>query len=322
REGCRGLCRATPSVKVKLLKSGFHSAADLFDLQPPTKQRGSQEEAVEVLQPVRCESGQERAATGRLTAQELLETEQELGTIFTFCSALDTALGGGLPVGKTTEDCEAPGVGKTQLCIQLAVDVQIPMCFGGLGGKALYIDTEGSFLVQRAVDLAQAAVDHYGLLAEDAQQQEALKELTVETILSTLVLVRYHDYVELLAEMYLLADFLAQHPEVQLVVIDSIAFPLTRLRNGLAQQLIQMATNRILTNQVTTEVWSGQSKLIPALGEKDGSRVVQRQRHCISVLEASLQTLVRFQAVSQPSVFGRPIGWRTIGPASSPQQAN
>ncbi|XP_071184365.1 DNA repair protein RAD51 homolog 3-like isoform X1 [Salvelinus alpinus] len=77
--------------------------------------RGSQEEAVEVLQPVRSESGQERAAAGRLAAQELLETEQELGTVFTFCSALDTALGGGLPVGKTTEVCETPGVGKTQL---------------------------------------------------------------------------------------------------------------------------------------------------------------------------------------------------------------
>uniref|UniRef100_A0A8C7JRG0 DNA repair protein RAD51 homolog 3 n=1 Tax=Oncorhynchus kisutch TaxID=8019 RepID=A0A8C7JRG0_ONCKI len=246
------LSYAAPPVKVKLLKSGFHSAADVFDLQPPTK--GSQKEAVEVLQPVRCESGQERAAAGRLTAQELLEKEQELGTIFTFCSALDTALGGGLPVAKSTEASLVP------LCGRLAVDVQIPMCFGGLGDKALYIDTEGSFLVQRAVDLAQAAVDHYGLLAEDAQQQEALKELTVETIFSTLVLVRYHDYVELLAEMYLLADFLAQHPEVQLVVIDSIAFLFhhcfddlsqrTCLRNSLAQQLIQMATNRNTRNVI------------------------------------------------------------------------
>lgn len=40
-------------------------------------------------------------------------------------------------------------------------------------------------------------------------------------------------------------------------------------------------------------------------------------RYCISVLEASLQTLVRFQAVSQPAVIGSPIGRRTIGPASS-----
>lgn len=51
--------------------------------------------------------------------------------------------------------------------IQLAVDVQIPVCFGGLGGQVVYIDTEGSFLVQRAVDVAKAAVEHCNLLAED-----------------------------------------------------------------------------------------------------------------------------------------------------------
>ncbi|XP_010869204.1 DNA repair protein RAD51 homolog 3 [Esox lucius] len=282
-----------PSVKVKLLNAGFHSAADLCDLRPLqlSKEAGiSQEEAVEVLQAVRCEPGQERAAASQLTALELLEREQELGSIVTFCSALDTALGGGLPVGKTTEVCGAPGVGKTQLCIQLAVDAQIPVCFGGLGGKSLYIDTEGSFLVQRAVDIAQAAVEHCGLLAEDAEQQESLKEFTVETVLSNLFLVRCHDYVELLAETYLLADFLAHHPEIRLVVIDSIAFPFrhdfddlsqrTRLLNGLAQQLIQMATNHnvavILTNQMTTKVWNGHSKLVPALGESWGHAATQR----------------------------------------------
>lgn len=51
--------------------------------------------------------------------------------------------------------------------MQLAVDVQIPVCFGGLGGKALYIDTEGSFVVQRVADMAEAAVKHCSLLAED-----------------------------------------------------------------------------------------------------------------------------------------------------------
>ncbi|KAM6969852.1 DNA repair protein RAD51 homolog 3 [Aplochiton taeniatus] len=282
-----------PSVKMKLLNVGFHSSVDLRDLKPIqlSKEAGiSLEEAVEVLQAVRCESAQERGAVGKLTALELLEREQELGTIVTFCSALDSAMGGGVPVGKTTEICGAPGVGKTQLCIQLAVDVQIPVCFGGLGGKALYIDTEGSFLVQRVVDLANAAVQHCGLLAEDADQQQALKELTLETILSNLFLVRCHDYVELLAETYLLPDFLAKHPEIRLVVIDSIAFPFrhdfddlsqrTRLLNGLAQQLIQMATNCnvavVLTNQMTTKVWSGGSKLIPALGESWGHAATQR----------------------------------------------
>ena len=40
-------------------------------------------------------------------------------------------------------------------------------------------------------------------------------------------------------------------------------------------------------------------------------------RHCISVLEESLQTLARFQAVSQLAVIENPIGRHTIGPASS-----
>ena len=75
----------------------------------------SQEEAVEVLQAVKCESVQEREAVEKLTALELLQKEQELGNIVTFCSALDMALGGGLPVGKVTEVCGAPGIGKTQL---------------------------------------------------------------------------------------------------------------------------------------------------------------------------------------------------------------
>ncbi|XP_067113616.1 DNA repair protein RAD51 homolog 3 [Osmerus mordax] len=282
-----------PSVKVKLLNAGFQSSADLCDLQPfqLSKDAGiSQEEAVEVLQAVKCESVQEREAVEKLTALELLQKEQELGNIVTFCSALDMALGGGLPVGKVTEVCGAPGIGKTQLCIQLAVDVQIPVCFGGLGGKAVFIDTEGSFFVQRVVDLAQAAVEHCALLAEDMEQREALKEFTVETVLSNLFVFRCHDYVELLAETYLLPDFLARHPEIRLVVIDSIALPFrqdfddlsqrTRLLGGLALQAFRMAINHnvavVLTNQMTTKIWSGQAKLIPALGESWGHAASQR----------------------------------------------
>lgn len=77
----------------------------------------SQEEAVEVLQMLRddAQPHQQRAATESLTALDLLHQEQTLGSIVTFCSGLDDALGGGMPVGKTTEICGAPGVGKTQL---------------------------------------------------------------------------------------------------------------------------------------------------------------------------------------------------------------
>lgn len=53
--------------------------------------------------------------------------------------------------------CLFPGC----LCsMQIAVDVQIPNQFGGLQGEAVYIDTEGSFIVERLVDIAKATVDH------------------------------------------------------------------------------------------------------------------------------------------------------------------
>ena len=45
---------------------------------------------------------------------------------------------------RKTEFCGVPGVGKTQLGIQLCVDVQLPECYSGAAGEAVYIDTEGS----------------------------------------------------------------------------------------------------------------------------------------------------------------------------------
>ena len=49
--------------------------------------------------------------------------------------------------------------------MQLAVDVQIPECFGGVEGEAVFIDTEGSFMVDRVVDLATACIQHLQLIA-------------------------------------------------------------------------------------------------------------------------------------------------------------
>jgi RAD51-like protein 2 len=47
----------------------------------------------------------------------------------------------------------------------LAVDVQIPVCFDGNNGEAIYIDTEGSFMVERLVDIAEATVGHCSYIA-------------------------------------------------------------------------------------------------------------------------------------------------------------
>lgn len=69
------------------------------------------------------------------------------------------------------------------------MDVQVPQCFGGVGGQVVYIDTEGGFVLQRVLDIATAAVQHCSLLVEDDEQQLAMETFTVENILSNMFLV-------------------------------------------------------------------------------------------------------------------------------------
>ncbi|XP_043338856.1 DNA repair protein RAD51 homolog 3 isoform X1 [Cervus canadensis] len=287
----------SPAVRVKLASAGFQTAEELLEVKPSelSKEVGiSKEEALETLQIIRREcltnktSYSVTAESGRkCTALELLEQEHTQNFIITFCSALDNILGGGIPLTKTTEICGAPGVGKTQLCMQLAVDVQIPECFGGVEGEAVFIDTEGSFMVDRVVDLATACIQHLQLIAGThmgGEHPKALQDFTLENILSHIYYFRCRDYTELLAQVYLLSDFLSEHSKVRLVIVDGIAFPFrhdlddlslrTRLLNGLAQQMISLANNHrlavILTNQMTTKFDRNQALLVPALGESWG----------------------------------------------------
>ncbi|XP_072909262.1 DNA repair protein RAD51 homolog 3 [Hemitrygon akajei] len=296
-----------PALRAKLIACGFQSAEDVAAVRATelSKEVGiSKEEALEVLQIVRRKSSGEESQQSaglptfrKCTALELLKEEHAQGSIITFSSALDEILGGGVPVAKVTEICGAPGIGKTQLSIQLVVDAQIPECFGGQGGESVFIDTEGSFIVERVAEVAQAAVHHCHLIAESGQdkaQREAVEEFSVSSILSRIYYFRCHDYVELLAQAHLLDDFLAEHHKVRIVVIDSIAFPFrhhledlslrTRLLNGLAQQLITMANKHsvavVLTNQMTTRFGEAQSSLVPALGESWGHAATIRLILC------------------------------------------
>ncbi|KAM6924629.1 DNA repair protein RAD51 homolog 3 [Xenentodon cancila] len=304
------------SLKVKLVRAGFQFTADLLPQNPQklSEEAGlSQQEALEVLQAARDGGG-----GASLTALELLQKEEELRSIKTFSSQLDLALGGGLPLGKTTEICGAPGVGKTQLSLQVAVNVQVPRCFGGLEGQVIFVDTEGSFVLQRVIDIAAATVRYCSLLAGDEDQQVAMEMFTMETILSNIYLVRCHEYTELLAQVHLLPDFLQDRPKVRLLVIDSVTFPFrqhlndlslrTRLLQGLAQQLIAIATTNnvamLITNQMTTRLRGSQAQLVPALGETWGHAPnIRLDLHCegsqrvIAILKSpgQLNTAVPYQ---------------------------
>ena len=114
-------------------------------------------------------------------------------------------LGGGVALGEVTELCGVPGIGKTQMGIQLAVDAFLPSAFGGPEGHAVYIDTEGSFMVERVKDIATAFVSHIrrmaGMRNED-KLRAAAEQLTVEYILGHINYFRVHDYAEQVAVIH------------------------------------------------------------------------------------------------------------------------
>ncbi|RMG35563.1 MAG: DNA repair and recombination protein RadA, partial [Methanobacteriota archaeon] len=101
-------------------------------------------------------------------ALEVLE-KQRTSQSFTFgIESLDnltfvSELGnGGVRAGETYEFFGAFRSGKSQLCHQLAVTVQLPPELGGLGKKAVYIDTEGTFSPARIMQIAERFKEEKG----------------------------------------------------------------------------------------------------------------------------------------------------------------
>ncbi len=93
---------------------------------------------------------------GFSNAFEYAEKRKEIGYITTGSKNVDNLLGGkGIETKSITEAYGAFGSGKTQLGLALAVNVQLPLEQGGLNGKAVYIDTEGTFRPERVRQLAE-----------------------------------------------------------------------------------------------------------------------------------------------------------------------
>ncbi|KAH7422017.1 hypothetical protein KP509_13G086400 [Ceratopteris richardii] len=162
--------------------------------------------------------------------------------------------------------------------MQLAINVQIPKEADGVGGKVVYIDTEGSFMVERALQMANGCVAHLHSLSLSSLSSEYLD---VDTYLSNIYYFRICNCTEQIAVVNHLEKFLEDHKEVKLIVIDSVTFHFrhnfedmssrTRILSSMGQKLMHISESHqlavVLVNQVTTKFSGGISKLIPALGE-------------------------------------------------------
>jgi DNA repair protein RAD51 len=92
---------------------------------------------------------------GFTTAAEYHKQRSEIIHLTSGCKELDKLLDGGIETGSITEIFGEFRTGKTQLCHTLCVTCQLPLENGGGEGKAMYIDTEGTFRPQRLIGIAE-----------------------------------------------------------------------------------------------------------------------------------------------------------------------
>lgn len=127
------------------------------------------------------------------TGDEVEEHQNNLKNITTGSEDLDNLLQGGIPTEYTTEAYGQFSSGKTQLCHQLAVNVQLPEEEGGLGKGAVFIDTEETFRADRIRQMAEANGQdpdevleniHVTRPEDAAEQAQAIKDAMSELDLS------------------------------------------------------------------------------------------------------------------------------------------
>ncbi|CAN8318560.1 unnamed protein product [Cochlearia groenlandica] len=310
------------SVRGKLISGGYTSLSSIFSVSSTDLARDvniTEAEAFEVLKMANQISGSSSCngtssvINGATNAWDMLHEEESLSRITTSCSDLDNILGGGISCRDVTEIglisnlvmfvfllsdfldnkrfnlglCSAggvPGIGKTQIGIQLSVNVQIPREFGGLGGKAVYIDTEGSFMVERALQIAEACVEdmeeYTGYMHKHVKANQV--KMKPKDILENIFYFRVCSYTEQIALVNHLDKFISENKDVKVVIVDSITFHFrqdfddlpqrTRVLSEMALKFMKLAKKYslavVLLNQVTTKYTEGSFQLALALGHQ------------------------------------------------------
>ncbi|MQM16344.1 hypothetical protein Taro_049300, partial [Colocasia esculenta] len=89
--------------------------------------------------------------------EDRIRSERSGGHLPTLLKGLDDALCGGIPFGSLTEVVGPAGIGKTQFCLKLALLAALPVSYGGLDGRIVYVDTESKFSSQRLMEIGRSS---------------------------------------------------------------------------------------------------------------------------------------------------------------------
>lgn len=168
--------------------------------------------------------------------------------------SLDTLTGGGIDIGSVTEIFGEAGSGKTQICMQLALNCVLPKENGGLAGRTIHISTDKQFAIQRLYQMASSLRERVNLPDLELLDNIDIMEFSSKEELRVFVSVS-------------LPQRLEQFANIRLVIIDSIAGIFRHETNyiarademrGVVQKLERLADDHnfaiIMTNHVTSGI--------------------------------------------------------------------
>ncbi|PSP56692.1 DNA repair and recombination protein RadA [Halobacteriales archaeon QS_1_67_19] len=172
-----------PATAEKLRDAGFDSYEGLAVASPGELSNTADvgdSTAADIVQAARDAAD----VGGFETGKNVLERRQKIGKLKWKIDEVDDLLGGGVETQSITEVYGEFGAGKSQVTHQLAVNVQLPREHGGLGGSAMFVDSEDTFRPERIDDMVRGLPDEAIQAAMDDREidgtpddEEAMEEL-------------------------------------------------------------------------------------------------------------------------------------------------
>lgn len=182
-----------------------------------------------------------------------------------------------------TEFCGAPGSGKTQLCLQLCVNVLLSNELNGIDGKIMYVDANQGFNPNRLQQIAKRSAHQF------FGREELKTEFEVYKLLDNISHVFCSDYIQLISIVVFIKDLLSTDKRVKLLVFDSFSSVfksfdhhtqrtalLCNILTDLQKLAIEKNVTVIITNELTTKISKGTFKIIPALGVGHSHKITKR----------------------------------------------
>jgi DNA repair protein RadA len=147
-----------PATADKLSDAGFDSYQGLAVASPGELSNTAdvgESTASDIIQAAR----EEADIGGFETGAAVLERRERIGKLTTGVPEVDDLLGGGVETQSITEMYGEFGAGKSQVTHQLVVMAQLPEEQGGLGSRAVFIDSEDTFRPERIDDMVRGLED-------------------------------------------------------------------------------------------------------------------------------------------------------------------